>query len=157
MNITATGSKREWTGPKENYLKHHEVIGHWCEGGDVEWCTAGEWIDVAGGFFRKENEYRIKQREPVSGEVWLIDGDECVFPNGAYMQKSNDVAWVRLDGRGTKNSTVDCFMTEYVAPSVESYYARKFYEQSMTKDCGFDYEDARECMNVLKQACRYEG
>lgn len=155
--ITATGKVRDWTGPKENYMKHHEVIEWWCGGGEVEWRhdTSG-WSNVEGGFFRPENEYRRKQREPQSGEVWMVDGDACVLPFGAYMQKSNSVAWVRLDGHGSKSSESDCFMAEYSAPTVESFYARKFYEQSMSKDCGFDYEDARKCMDVLKEACRYE-
>lgn len=139
MNITVTGSKREWTGPKENYLKHHEVIDHWCEGVDVE-CRCGyEWISVLDDVtFSAGYEYRIKKRKPKNNEVWVSKDGR------AFVRNDNVDKMISLDGEVELGEMIKM---KYSAPTPESYYARKFYQQS---------NDGHVAMSVLKEACRYE-
>lgn len=153
--ITATGKVRDWTGPKENYMKHHEIIEWWCEGGEVEAESNGAWwvvaeLEVLHAY--ADTQYRRKHREPKSGEVWIgKEGkDACLITNTGYVWLDSCDSYER--------PLLDQWPTGMIctAPSVQSFYARKFYESSMTKDAGFDYEDARKCMNVLKEACRYD-
>ena len=91
-NVTVNGTERDWTGPKENYMEHHEVIEWWCDGGEVEWRNISRgWLSVEGGYFRTENEYRRKQREPMSGEVWMYEGDPSIF-----MGRKKSSKWTSL-------------------------------------------------------------
>ena len=60
----------------------------------------------------------IKKRDPQPGEVWLVDGDPCLF------QKHDDgYPFVTLDGMNAKSTL--CTTKEYAAPNVKSYIARK--------------------------------
>jgi len=122
---------RNWEGPEENWLAHKSVIIHWCDGGEVEYSIDDYlWIDHMNtpADFHSDVKYRIKQREPKAGEVWVED--HCI-----YLLHINGETFFDLEG---------CYMTDgsgidltYAAPSVEAYYARKFMEctsESMSLD-----------------------
>jgi len=121
--VKHVGSVREWEGPIENWEAHVHEIKHWCDGGDVEHVNEKiVWtLTNQPKFFINSPvnwKYRIKQREPKTGEAWLGRG----FP-AIYME---DGHFLFVDGSITKN--IEPF--EYIAPSVESYYARKFLVES---------------------------
>ncbi len=118
--VTIQG-KRDWTGPLENYEKWKKEIEHWCDGGEVEakGCNA-QWAGGHYCFDSEELEYRIKQRDPNYGEVWLIGSAKtpCVFRD-----TDNNYKFVRLDGYTSYTTELSL---EYAAPSVEAYYAMKW-------------------------------
>lgn len=127
--VTHKGTDREWSGPLDNWMAHSECIKHWCYGGEVEGRVLNGVFALCdcGVTFYYSNEYRIVTRSPKPGEVWLIDGqaslysfDEC--SDWEFFELNGDNAWKSNDHELTK---------EYAAPTVESYYAAKFYKESL--------------------------
>jgi len=123
--VKHVGSVREWEGPVENSMKHLDVIEHWVDGGEVEYCIGdGKWLDKMNmpADFHIGVQYRINQREPKPGEVWTLRGYAYLIHefSGDFYQS--------LTGREYCKS--DSQVLEYAAPSVEAYYARKFLNES---------------------------
>jgi len=118
-HVGSGGPDREWEGLEENWLAHRDVIIHWCDDGEVEYCQGLSWTRKRDDLeFVIDCEYRIKQREPKCGEVYEVSGDFYI------VHPLNDHAWIRLDGQGFVTSNHQD--AKYSAPSVEAYYARKF-------------------------------
>jgi len=148
--------QRTWEGPLDNYNAHKEVVEHWCDGGEVEIEDhQDQWIPCEPQFASNRN-YRIKQREPKRGEVWvhITAGVRIRTPNNNH----ND-GWVGVDG--IPSTVVDWTKTlTYSAPSVEAYYARKvldnanelFKESTHPLKEGIDY-----IYTACKQAAQLEA
>ncbi len=135
-------SKRDWTGLLENYEKWQKEIEHWCDGGEVEAksCNA-QWSGGNYCFDTEGVEYRIKQRETKSGEVFICNVSDYWLCINAGEQYS------ALDGDDTISSdTAIEFGLKYHAPSIEAYYARKLLN---------DIPDfAGDIIRILKEAAK---
>lgn len=127
-------SKRSWEGPLENWEAHSECIKHWCDGGVIEMHTGiasysfvhgpeETWvvIDASVPKFAMNARYRIKQREPKSGEVWLVSCEYCIYSTLI----KEDKPWLTLDGKCVK-CNADTRDKQFVADNLEQYYANKF-------------------------------
>ena len=121
-------SKRDWTGPLENYEKWQKEIEHWCDGGEVEakGCNA-QWSGGDYCFDSEELEYRIKHREPKSGEIWDVHGKPALFSYDSdseyqFYELNGGNAWGMDDKR------------DYIAPSFEAYYAMKWNADTADMD-----------------------
>lgn len=142
--IIHKGKEKSWEGPIDAWEKHRAVIEAWCDGSDVEWRGADlSWAYIALPSFNHGVQFRVKVKEPMEGEVWETpSGKPCV-----YVCEEEEFPFVVLDGTemiGSGNQL------KYVAPSVKTYYAQKFLEESLKKDCGFDYEDSVHLLKYLK-------
>lgn len=124
------GSVREWEGPIEDWEAHRLVIEHWCDGGDVQIILIGGagngddyYRDVSGPEFTHDLVFCIKQREPKPGEVWVDeDGDAIHIPFDCEK-------WQFINKSGYKSHKYPITDIKYSAPSVEAYYARKFWNK----------------------------
>jgi len=121
--VKHVGSVREWEGPIENWEAHVDEIKHWCDGGDVQFNNppAG-WFD-ANPNFDLHIEYRIKQREPKPGEVWIT-------PAGMILIMDEYCAAINPMGHCYCGNDVRDSNPIYAAPSVEAYYARKMLKKA---------------------------
>jgi len=151
-HVGSGGPDREWEGPIENWEAHVWEIKHWCDGGEVEYCIDDDhWSDKMNmaADFHVGIEYRIKQREPKPGEVWL---DEIHPFIKLHESDSISYDWINLT-----NNCYSLFTTyglkdlTYAAPSVEAYYARKF-----KKECDDNVDLELEAYSVLENAAQLE-
>lgn len=124
--IHITDCKRPIELPVENYLAHQECVDHWCNGGEVEheFKVAG-WDLVEEPKFLPHKKYRIKQREPRPGEVWLVGG----MPQNASVviqNRSGDMDMLSLRSLCLWNINAEGVIEAvYAAPSVKAYIARQ--------------------------------
>ena len=123
------GSVREWEGSVENWDKHRDVIVAWCDGSDIQ-VLGGHYkrpsyIDLMNPAFESDSQYRIKQREPNAGEVWIEEEGPCLITD------ENTV--VSFDGTLAANNSWpnDRVLRDlkYSAPSVRAYFMREVMEQ----------------------------
>ena len=129
--VKHVGSVREWEGDIDQWTKHETVIRHWSDGGDSERQLADKrWVDTLNCNAWLDTEYRIKQREPKTGEVWTHPEDgEGLY----YVDTLTNHGYMIELGVQTVTKNVDDedgfegFV--YTAPSVEAYYARKSLER----------------------------
>lgn len=129
--VKHAGSEREVECSLESWEKHQDVIKHWCNGGDVEFRCKDFWYMKDGPKFNSQIDYRIKQREPLMGEVWVSNNQKPYIrtPNGRPNSGSGD-AWVDFEGVPSVWYNWSEDLT-YTAPSLEVYIARKLWEQRM--------------------------
>lgn len=141
--------------PIENWLKHKDVIIAYCDGADVEnrhgdrnWhgpIITPEWYP--------DHEYRIAQRKPAHGEVWEYTTDGKPFLVVNFLGSFGD--FVSLCGNESANKfALQAGELVYAAPSVEAYYAGLFYDKSLSKDSGFEYDDASKLLSIVKEAMK---
>jgi hypothetical protein len=121
--VTHEGSKKEWTGPIENWDAHSDVIKHACDGGAYEILMLDtgiwyEWEHNVISEFNRTRDFRIKQREPKPGEVYY-----CEETHEALLISSNMEFVGLADGRHFSRIYDGA---TYAAPSVKAYYALKF-------------------------------
>ena len=147
------GSVREWEGPIENWEAHSEVIKAWCDGSIVEmWSSSGHysaWFTIHFiPAFVHEEKYRIKQREPKAGEVWIEEEEgPCLITD------ENTVVW--LDGTLAMNNlwSNDRVSSElkYSSPSVRAHFMREVMEQ-----WEHEHKNLDSFTDWLKEACELE-
>lgn len=133
IELSCNETGRSLSLDKEVYDKAAEVVDHWLREGDVEFSLDGEvWH---GSRYRTPlfgtKQYRIKQREPVAGEVWEVNiGTDCGDEN--YLP----VVWLMDDGFlrayfftvSHVNSNNDLSITgadwhkRYIASSIKEFY-----------------------------------
>lgn len=139
MNITKTVTlkgKRELKLPLENYLAHQEVVEHWIGGGEVEIFIPEDWFvchDIP--LFEVGDKYRIKQREPKPGEVWLVGG---VDNNASVVIQNREGGIDMLDLYNYCLWNINAeLQATYAAPSVQAWVAREIlnvYDESKCFD-----------------------
>jgi len=121
--VKHVGSVREWEGSMMSWHRHCDLIPKWCDGEDVEYqVTADKWSSNISwtADFHEDVNFRIKQREPKPGEVWIdSEGDALHIPFDCER-------WQFIDRLGYKNHNHPMIDIKYNAPSLEAYYARKF-------------------------------
>lgn len=152
LSCTETGRWIDLT--EDQHRSHNDVLCHWCRGGDIETKdNSGRdqiWSDLADssrqhitGLLGNGWLFRVKERKPKTGEVWVGYGKAMVRTvNGR--DNHDAAAWYDLDDN--RPHGVDMSDIEYAAPSVEAYFARKFYENC--EDEGL--------YSVVEYACAYE-
>tara|TARA_R110000851_G_scaffold187318_1_gene337176 strand:+ start:64029 stop:64490 length:462 start_codon:yes stop_codon:yes gene_type:complete len=124
MNHTLKGKNgREVTVSMESIQKHGDVIEHWLDGGEVQFSGKGlggvdYHKDLGSPCFRLDFEYRIKERTPQEGEVWTFNGslDMLIGSRGEFISLKDWTVYYKAE--------VNFY--ELAAPSLESFYARKF-------------------------------
>lgn len=122
----SNGKRPDVELPYENYQAHQEVVDAWFyEGVEVEFnnpCDSlGFEAHVVGApSFASEIEYRIAQRKPQAGEVWIAPGNTPWLRVG---DETDFNGWVTLEGNDADSDTGIGALT-YAAPSVKAYYAR---------------------------------
>lgn len=117
-----TGTERTWEGKLEQWQKHKECIEHWCDGGSIEVNTGSGFVQALLYSFNLHFTYRIKQREPKPGEVWVHAQD----PNLVFVV-THQRNWTEL-GSGEYDLFHEHHALGYAAPSVKAYYARELLD-----------------------------
>ncbi len=108
--------------------------------------TGGSYVGKIKGSFRP-----IKKREPKSGQVFTVDGNEgwiCINDGEKYSSLDGDDVITESDAI--------LFKLEYAAPDVKSYITRKLLKDAKSKT-----EDSGQAINtegwkLLKQAARLD-
>lgn len=128
------------------------VAKHWVKGGEVEVKNEHSGWIVARSKYMQDMidcseywEFRIKQREPQPGEVWINDNTPALITSKGFV-------WL------TNNNYMECdFLThvpcaEYAAPSVTAYYARELYEAA----CDNGEGEMQALHDLCREACQFE-
>jgi len=136
---------REWEGPEEDSIAHRDAIEHWVNGGEVENDATGGWM-IAHPSFEARVNYRIKQREPKPGEVWIDEEGDAI-----YIPFDCD-KWQFVDKIGYKNHKYPITDIKYKSPSLEAYYARK-----LKKECDDNNDLEIEAYSFIEKACNLGG
>lgn len=113
---------RSFEATQEQWEKYEDVIVHWVEGGDVEFFDGALWISASNPVFSGATEYRKAQRKPKAGEVWRMRSTDLhfLFSGGKFVCISQN--------KGDPGDLPLCSW-EYIAPSIEAYFAREFLSQ----------------------------
>jgi len=129
--VKHVGSVREWEGSMMSWHRHCDLIPKWCDGVNIDSEYDDGWGKCRYPMFSEEQKYRIRQREPSIGEVWTHPEDgACLFyidtlRNHGYMiELGVQTVTVNVDDKDGFEGFV------YTAPSIETYYARKFLDES---------------------------
>lgn len=120
-NITPTthvthSAERTWTGSMLDWNAHSFVIKHWCDGGDVDYYTGSAWGRIQDPEFLHTEQYRIAERKPQPGEVWILDENPFL-----YIRVSDDYHWQSPDGQDRRRDGIH--KPKYAAPNVLAYAA----------------------------------
>ena len=143
------GSVREWEGPIKNWDKHRDVIVAWCDGAEVEVHINRKWLTPWSHGFYSDMDYRIKQREPKAGEVWVdSNGSPCIFI------EDDNIGFKRINQSDKmvtyfEEDQLDEFT--YSAPSVRAYFMREVMEQ-----WEHEHKNLDSFTDWLKEQCEWE-
>ena len=150
------GSVHKWEGPIENWDKHRDVIVAWCDGADVEFrdpkngtMYGDKWqSSCPHPYWHEYLDYRIKQREPEAGEVWIEEEEgPCLITD------EDTVVW--LDGTLAMNNSWSnervSSELKYSAPSVRAYFMREVMEQ-----WEHEHKSLDSFTDWLKEQCEYD-
>ncbi len=122
--VTVTGSKRDWKGTPVQFEKHGDAIQTWCDGAEVEcWQATGEWAHIPEPQFDVLSKYRIYERKPKAGEVWIDQGESVLVLSDSYVA---DI----VSGTLHEMSIADLQRLEFFAPDLRTYYAREFLAEN---------------------------
>lgn len=127
--LSCTDSERTFTVNKTWYDKRRELIDHWLRGGEIEleyqlgkWRTASEFEVSPIAMTTSSSAYRIKPRQPVAGEVQVVDRIPYINVNGS--------GWHSLCGLNSISTLGYPDMESEIYPSVKAYIARQIWESN---------------------------
>lgn len=151
--LSCTDSERTFTVNKTWYDKRRELIDHWLRGGEIEleyqlgkWRTASEFEVSPIAMTTSSSAYRIKPRQPVAGEVQVVDRIPYINVNGS--------GWHSLCGLNSISTLGYPDMESEIYPSVKAYIARGFMEKG--KSCCDDNTTySAAVFNSVDEACQY--
>lgn len=149
MNIR--GEVRETEVSIESFDKHRDVIIAYCNGADVERSAMDRpWKPSSDPSFRVDCAYRIAQRKPQPGEVWVCRGGNPWI----WAEDPQFTGWVELRGKDVDDNT-SLGSLKYAAPSVKAYYAREFLKAIDGKR-GEDWDTLNKLETALETAADLE-
>ncbi len=115
LKVVQVKGERTWEGSFEQYLEFQVVIDHWVKGGQIKGYQPHRlgWVGVTAFNFMDFEDFKIVEREPAIGEVWVNEyGDPVVYMGSPLLPIALQVG-TSMDG--------DTVFT-YAAPSVREYY-----------------------------------
>lgn len=155
--VSHKGSHRNVTDlPIENWNKHKDVIIAYCDGADVKGLPIGssdpeDWKVLDSPQWQIDRQYEVIDDRPKPGTVWITeDGDPLV------KTVSDDYVYGWYDLNTHQSGFVDDLEKDITpaAPSVEAYYAGLFYDKSLSKDSGFEYDDAVKLLKIITETMK---
>ncbi len=136
MSLRYTGDTRAVNISIDSWEAHANFIIEWTNGAHLEQnmnqIQGGKWFPVDEPTFNSSYSYRIAQRKPQAGEVWVEEGKAMIV--------NHECCFVQLDDGMMFSEAPNA---TYAAPSVKAYYAREMLE---------DYENQSAHLLVVVQA-----